>query len=129
MKLLDIAALRASYAAGSVSSVVLHAVKAAFEVRWTTAQGAARLADSDGNDGWRFQDASEALLLLKELGIHAVQVDISAWQPAAESAYDDWVKAKVEASLAGLRDGTNKTYSPAEWAEIRAARGWAGKIV
>jgi hypothetical protein len=129
MKLLDIAALQTSYAAGKVSAVALHAVKAAFEVRWTTAQGTARLAGSGGNDGWCFLDASEALLLLKEIGIHSVQVDISGWQPAAESAYDDWVTAKVEASLTGLRNGTNKTYSPSEWAEIRAARGWAGKII
>jgi len=127
MKLLDLAALQASYAAGKVTSVALHAVQSAFEVRWTTLQDAARLADSGGHSGRHFKDPSEALLLLKEIGIDSVHVDTSAWQPDGESPYDDWVKAKVEASLAGLRDRTNPTYSPAEWAEIRAQRGWGGK--
>jgi hypothetical protein len=129
MKLLDTATLQASYLAGDVSSVALHAVDAAFEVRWTSAQGVARLADGGGTNGRRFRDSGEALLLLKELGVHSVQVDISGWQPESESAYDEWVKAKVAASLAGLRDDTNKTYSPDEWAEIRAQRGWRRKKI
>lgn len=127
MKLLDLAALQASYVAGNVTSVSLHAAQAAFEVRWTTPQHAATLADSGGNSGRQFKDPSEALLLLKEIGIDSVHVDISAWQPDGESAYDDWVKEKVEASLASLRDGTNQTYSPAEWAKIRAQQGWGGE--
>jgi hypothetical protein len=59
----------------------------------------------------------------------AGDVDTAAWQPKPESVYDDWLKAKVAASLVGLQDGTNKVYSPEEWAEIRAARGWDGRAV
>ncbi len=129
MKLLDIAALQASFAAGDVASVALHAVQGTFEVRWTTRNGTARLAEEGGAHGRHFPDPGEALLLLKTLGIHSVQVDTKAWQPEPESVYEDWLKAKVASSLAGLQDGTNKVYSADEWAAIRAARGWDGKTV
>jgi len=51
MKLLDLAELKASYAAGHVTSVVLHAVQAAFEVRWTTEQCVASLVDRGSGEG------------------------------------------------------------------------------
>jgi hypothetical protein len=36
--------------------------------------------------------------------------------------YNEWLERKVQASLAGLADGRNRTFSDAEWRAIRADR-------
>ncbi len=36
--------------------------------------------------------------------------------------YTEWLECKVQASLDGLADGSNRTFSAAEWDAIRASR-------
>jgi hypothetical protein len=40
----------------------------------------------------------------------------------ASSEYNEWLERKVQASLDGLADGSNRTFSTAEWDAIRAIR-------
>lgn len=78
---------------------------------------------------------------LRDIGIVRYQVDATEYDPeagqverrredAAErmkraheaAAYDDWLRTKVAASLAGLEAGTNRQIAPDDWAAIRAAK-------
>ena len=40
----------------------------------------------------------------------------------ASSEYNEWLERKVQASLNGLADGSNRTFSTSEWDAIRATR-------
>ncbi|MYM93377.1 hypothetical protein [Duganella vulcania] len=41
---------------------------------------------------------------------------------SSEADHADWAKAKISAAMAGLRDGSNRVFSAAEWAAIRAEK-------
>lgn len=121
MKFLNTMELQSCYASGEVASVTLFADGDVLEVRFVTADGAAKLADDDGVACWR--DPGEALLFLKQIGVEDVNVDIKAWHPTLRlSTHDEWVARKVEASLAGLQDGSNPVFSTEEWDAIRGAK-------
>lgn len=121
MKFLNMAELQSGYASGDVSSVTLFADGDVLEVWFVTSDGAAKLVDDDGVACW--SDPSEALLFLKQIGVGSVNVDMKAWHPTLRlSTHDEWVARKVEASLAGLKDGSNKVFSAEDWAAIRAAK-------
>lgn len=40
----------------------------------------------------------------------------------AARSYNEWLQQKVDASVAGLSDGTNKSISADEWSALRAAK-------
>ncbi|MYM65863.1 hypothetical protein GTP45_03305 [Pseudoduganella sp. FT55W] len=121
MKLLNMTELQRVYASGDISSVTLFADGDVFEVRIITADGVTQLAQDDGVAIWR--DPGEVLLLLKQMGIANVNVDTAAWRPNLRlPTHDEWVTRKVEASLTGLKDGSNRVFSAEEWAAIRAAK-------
>ncbi len=47
------------------------------------------------------------------------------FEPVAEDdslSYAQWLKREVQAARAGLADGTNRRFTPDEWAAIRAAK-------
>ncbi len=48
----------------------------------------------------------------------ALKVEHQAAQEAAD--YDRWFDAKVQASMDGVKDGSNRVYSAQEWAIRRA---------
>ncbi|MHA4869732.1 hypothetical protein ACXZ1M_18760 [Duganella sp. PWIR1] len=122
MKFLNIAELRAAYALGEISSVTLFADVDIFEIRIVTAKGMLRLALEQGVAAG-FRDPGEALLVLSEAGITEVNVDTGAWHPNLKSpTRDEWLTRKVEASMAGLQDGSNRVFSEEEWMAIRAAK-------
>lgn len=121
MKFLTMAELQSGYASGDVAAVTLFADGDVLEVRFITVDGPAKLADDDGLACWR--DPSEALLLLKQIGVEDVHVDLKAWQPTLRlSKHDEWMVRKVEASVASLKDGSNRVFSAEDWAAIRAAK-------
>lgn len=50
------------------------------------------------------------------------QPDLASVLSSVEEAadYDRWFRAKVQASIDGVKDGKNKPYTPQEWAVRRA---------
>lgn len=38
----------------------------------------------------------------------------------ADADYDRWFRAKAQAALDGLKDGTNRVYTAHEWQAVRA---------
>jgi hypothetical protein len=121
MKYLNLAELQKVYASGDISAVTLFAAGELFEVRLVTADGTAQLAQDD--EVLALRDPGELLFLLKQVGIANVHVDTSAWLPGfGLLTHDDWVTNKVEISLTGLRDGSNRIFSAEEWAAIRASK-------
>ncbi|MYN16102.1 hypothetical protein GTP81_05000 [Rugamonas sp. FT107W] len=122
MSFLSLEGLAQRHVLGEIASVTLFAVGDAFEVRLATAEGTSTLADGD-KMRLEFRDVHEALSLLRNIGIWQVGVDVSGWHVAASDAdHADWAKAKISAAMAGLRDGSNRVFSAAEWAAIRAAK-------
>ncbi|GJI95365.1 hypothetical protein RugamoR57_20830 [Duganella caerulea] len=122
MSFLSWEGLAQRHALGEIASVTLFAVADVFEVRLATAEGTSTLAGGD-NTRLEFTDIHEALSLLRKIGIWQVAVDTSGWHVASSEAdHADWAKAKISAALAGLRDGSNRVFSAAEWAAIRAAK-------
>ncbi len=78
---------------------------------------------------------------LRNIGIVRYQVDATEYDPEAGKAahrrddaaarmkraheavaYDDWLRTKVAASLAGIEAGTNNQIASSEWTAIRAAK-------
>lgn len=116
--------LRVRVLAGLTAAVTLRAQGVGFQVWIETADGIFVLADA-GGDVQRFVDPRDALSLLRGTGIEQVRVEYAAWVPEAAEAdctYDSWLQDKVEIALAGLRDGSNPTYSKEEWDKIKADR-------
>jgi len=92
----------------------------------------------------RFADLRKALEVLRGVGWNECHVDATQWRPqdralektarpdrsialkaAHEAAqqdadYDRWFHAKVQASLDGIKDGTNRVYTAEEWKIVRA---------
>jgi hypothetical protein len=145
MQLLTLEQFRATQDAGGVLSVTLRGEGAAFEIQIETRRGFAKLVKArkarTDPEARRFADPRKALLLLRELGIREARIDSQQWRPeddferasrpdraahlkAAHEAlsHTDWLQAKVEASRAGLADGTNRLIDEREWATIRAAK-------
>lgn len=118
---MNLTELQKAYASGGISAVTLFAAGEMFEVRIGTGDGVAQLAQDD--EVLALRDPSELLFVLKQIGIANVDVDTSAWLPGfGLLTHDEWMTNKVEISLAGLHDGSNRVYSAEEWTAIRAAK-------
>lgn len=116
--------LRVRMLADLTAAVTLRADGASFQVWIDMVDGIFMLADAGGHVQ-RFVDPRDALSLLRGTGIEQVRVEYASWTPEAaeaERTYESWLQHKVGASLAGLRDGSNPTYSKEEWEKIKAER-------
>ncbi len=130
--------LKAATLAGGVTSITLQGDGAAFVINVQTQRGSATMVTSRKQPR-RFADPRKALQLLRGIGLTECYVDTAEWRPeevafekttrpdrsqalkaAHEAAqqdadYDRWFHAKVQASLDGIQDGTNRVYSADEW--------------
>ncbi|GAC1678148.1 MAG: hypothetical protein NVS9B2_29330 [Steroidobacteraceae bacterium] len=113
---------RATNDAGGILSVTLKADGAGFELQMETRRGPATLVKARATaETRRFVDPRKALLLLRELGIREARMDTQRWQPddvaferkprpdraaalkATHAGYDEWLRAKLDASIADPR--------------------------
>ena len=141
---LNLEQLKAATLAGGVTGITLRADGAAFVVHIQTQRGEATMVTSR-HQPRRFADPRKALQMLRGLGWNDCRVDTTQWRPeeralektprpdrsaalkaAHEAAqqdadYDRWFRAKVQASLDGLADGTNRVLSHEEVEARRAA--------
>lgn len=130
--------LKAATQAGGVVGITLRGDGAAFVVNVQTQRGQAVMVTSRQQPR-RFADPRKALQVLRGIGLTDCRIDTAQWRPedsalektarpdrslalkaAHEAAqhdadYDRWFHAKVQASLDGIKDGTNRVYSEAEW--------------
>lgn len=130
--------LKAATQAGGVVGITLLGEGAAFVVNVQTQRGQAVMVTSRQQPR-RFADPRKALQVLRGIGLTDCRIDTTQWRPedsalektsrpdrslalkAAHGAaqqdadYDRWFRAKVQASLDGIKDGTNRVYSEAEW--------------
>lgn len=136
--------LKAATQAGGVVGITLRGDGAAFVVNVQTQRGQAVMVTSRQQPR-RFADPRKALQVLRGIGLTDCRIDTSHWRPeegvlektarpdrslalkaAHEAAqhdadYDRWFHAKVQASLDGIKDGTNKVLTEAEVKARRAA--------
>ncbi|TFW27915.1 hypothetical protein [Duganella callida] len=115
--------LQQAYAIGDVLSVALVARHDVFGMRIST-PGGLRILSADAIDQpLRFQSPAEASAFLHQIGLENVELDVDSWRADLRAQrYDAWLAAKVESSLAGLKDSSNRVFPPDEWAAIRAAK-------
>ena len=130
--------LKAAAQAGGVVGITLRGDGAAFVVNVQTQRGQAVMVTSR-HQPRRFADPRKALQVLRGIGLTDCRIDTAQWRPedsalektarpdrslalnaAHEAAqqdadYDRWFHAKVQASLDGIKDGTNRVYTEAEW--------------
>ena len=143
MQTLNLEQLKATTLAGGVTGITLRGDGAAFIVSVQTHRDEAILVTSR-KQARRFADPRKALQVLRSTGWNECRIETAQWRPedsalektarpdrsaalkaahesAQESAeYDRWFRAKVQASIDGVKDGTNKPYTPQEWAVRRA---------
>lgn len=144
MLALNLEQLKAATLAGGVKGITLRADGAAFVVHIQTQRGEATMVTSR-HQPRRFADPRKALQMLRGLGWNECRMDTTQWRPeeralektlrpdrsaalkaAHEAAqqdadYDRWFRAKVQASLDGLADGTNRVLGHEEIEARRAA--------
>lgn len=130
--------LKSATQAGGVVGVKLRGDGAAFVIDVQTHRGQVAMVTSRQQPR-RFADPRKALQVLRGIGLTECSIDTSQWRPedsalektsrpdrslalkaAHEAAqqdadYDRWFHAKVQASLDGLKDGTNRVYTETEW--------------
>ncbi len=136
--------LKAATQAGGVVGITLRGDGAAFVVNVHTQRGQAVMVTSRQQPR-RFADPRKALQVLRGIGLTDCRIDTSHWRPedsalektarpdrslalkaAHEAAqqdadYDRWFHAKVQASLDGLKNGTNKVLTDTQVKARRAA--------
>ena len=136
--------LKAATLAGGVVGITLRGDGAAFVVNVQTKRGHAVMVTSR-HQPRRFADPRKALQVLRGIGLTDCRIDTAQWRPedsalektarpdrslalraAHEAAqhdadYDRWFHAKVQASLDGLKDGTNRILTDEEVQARRAA--------
>lgn len=144
MQTLNLEQLKATTLAGGVTGITLRGDGAAFVVSVQTQRDEAILVTSRRQPR-RFADPRKALQVLRSTGWNECRIDASQWRPEesalekttrpdrsaalkaaheaaqADADYDRWFRAKAQAALDGLKDGTNKPYTPQEWEARRAA--------
>lgn len=144
MQTFNLEQLKAATLSGGVTDIILRGDGAAFVVNIQTQRGDAVMVTSRKQPR-RFADPRKALQVLRGLGWLACRVDLNAWQPEAQPAvkkgrpdrsialkaahlavqqdaeYDRWFHGRVQASLVGLKDGSNPVLDAAELADRRAA--------
>lgn len=121
MDSLDLQGLQRTWQSGEISSASLVAVGEWFELIFMTKAGVLRLVNEEGASP-RFADLGEALQLLNSIGVHELCIDMLNSVPDRNTNYERWLNKKVQSSIAGLANGSNRTYTPAEWDAIRVAR-------
>lgn len=143
MQNLNLEQLKAATAAGGVTGITLRGDGAAFVVSVQTQRDEGILVTSKKQPR-RFADPRKALQVLRGAGWNECRIDATQWRPEerdaekvarpdrsaalkaaheaaqADADYDKWFRAKVQESIDGLADGTNKPYTPEEWAVRRA---------
>ena len=136
--------LKAATHAGGVVGITLRGDGAAFVVNVQTKRGQAVMVTSR-HQPRRFADPRKALQVLRGIGLTECRVDTAQWRPedsalektarpdrsvalkaAHEAAqqdvdYDRWFNTKVQASIDGLKDGTNKVLTNSQIKQRRAA--------
>ncbi|MES2945152.1 MAG: hypothetical protein V4772_19980 [Pseudomonadota bacterium] len=136
--------LKAATLAGGVTGITLRGDGAAFVINVQTQCGLAIMVTSRRQPR-RFADPRKALQVLRGIGLTECHVDTADWRPedgalektarpdrsqalkaAHEAAqqdvdYDRWFHAKVQASLDGIKDGTNPVLTDAQVQTRRAA--------
>lgn len=144
MQNLNLEQLKAATAAGGVTGITLRGDGAAFVVSVQTQRDEGILVTSRKQPR-RFADPRKALQVLRAIGWNECRINATQWRPeerdmekvprpdrsaalkaaheAAQDdvAYDKWFRAKVQASLDGLKDGTNRLLTDEEVQVRRAA--------
>lgn len=143
MHILNLEQLKAATLAGSVTGITLRGMGAAFVVSVHTQREEGILVTSRKQPR-RFADPRKALQLLRTIGLNECRINATDWQPEAhaqekvsrpdrsaalkaaheaaqaDADYDRWFRAKAQAALDGLKDGSNKPYTSEEWTVRRA---------
>jgi hypothetical protein len=144
MQTLNLEQLKAATLAGGVTGITLRGDGAAFVVNVQTQRGEAIMVTSRQQPR-RFADPRKALQVLRGTGWNECRIDAAQWRPQdralekvarpdrslalkaaheaaqADADYDRWFRAKVQASIDGLKDGSNRILSNEEVAVRRAA--------
>jgi hypothetical protein len=122
MKSLNLRELRQALQNQEAASVCLVAVGESFELHLMMPSGVAALTE-EGGETKVFSSPAEAIRLLHSLGVHELPMVATEKQ-----LYERWLAQKVHASIAGLADGSNRTYSRDEWQAVKAARAARRKV-
>ena len=141
---LNLDQLKTATATGGVTGITLRGDGAAFVMCIQTQKFEAVLATSRKQPR-RFADPRKALQLLRGIGWNHCQIDAAQWRPEdralektarpdrsialkaaheaaqADADYDRWFRAKVQASIDGLTDGSNRILTDAEVSARRQA--------
>jgi hypothetical protein len=144
MQTLNLEQLKAATLAGGITGITLRGDGAAFVVGVQTQRGEAIMVTSRQQPR-RFADPRKALQVLRGVGWNQCHIDTAQWRPeehalekvarpdrsaalkaAHEAAqldadYDRWFRAKVQASIDGIKDGTNRLLTPQDVDARRAA--------
>lgn len=144
MQNLNLEQLKAATAAGGVTGITLRGDGAAFVVSVQTQRDEAILVTSKKQPR-RFADPRKALQVLRTTGWNECRIDATQWRPEerdvekvarpdrsaalkaaheaaqADADYDKWFRAKVQASIDGLADGSNRVLTDEEVQTRRAA--------
>ena len=144
MQNLNLEQLKAATAAGGVTGITLRGDGAAFVVSVQTQRDEAILVTSKKQPR-RFADPRKALQVLRTTGWNECRIDATQWRPEerdvekvarpdrsaalkaaheaaqADADYDKWFRAKVQASIDGLVDGSNRVLTDEEVQTRRAA--------
>lgn len=144
MQNLNLEQLKAATAAGGVTGITLRGDGAAFVVSVQTQRDEAILVTSKKQPR-RFADPRKALQVLRSTGWNECRIDATQWRPEdsalekiarpdrsaalkaaheaaqADADYDRWFHVKVQASIDGLADGTNRVLTDEEVRVRRAA--------
>lgn len=129
--------LKAATLAGGVTGITLRGIGAAFVVSVQTQRDEAILVTSKKQPR-RFADPRKALQVLRSTGWNECRIDATQWHPedralektarpdrsaalkaAHEAAqvdvdYDRWFRTRVQASIDGLGDGSNRVLTDEE---------------
>jgi len=143
MQTLNLEQLKAATLAGGITGITLRGDGAAFVVNVHTQRGEAIMVTSRQQPR-RFADPRKALQVLRSIGWTQCQMDVVEWRPEeralekrarpdrsaalkaaheaaqADADYDRWFRAKVQTSIDGLKDGSNRVYTAEEWKSVRA---------
>ena len=143
MYTMNLEQLKAATLSGGVTDVTLRGDGAAFVVSIQTRSGEAVMVTTRKQPR-RFADPRKALQLLRGIGLFECRINATNWHPEAhalekvarpdrsaalkaaheaaqaDADYDRWFRAKAKAALDGLKDGTNRAYTPEEWEARRA---------
>jgi len=141
---LNLEQLKSATAAGGVTGITLRGDGAAFVVCVQTQRNEGILVTSKKQPR-RFADPRKALQVLRTTGWNECRIDATQWRPEdsalektarpdrsvalraaheaaqADADYDRWFRAKTQASIDGLADGSNRVLTDEEVLTRRAA--------